>query len=204
MVGTKLAQLKVEISKYLGIPYFTNKPYKFSEEAVLVGKGSAKEIAIKTVEIANEKNIKLLNFSEQEIYNFQKKNKIGIDCSGLACHLLNYLFDLNLNVRKTSADMLTSSPLSSPISFNEAQTGDLIRFNSGRHVIFIIEKINNTVFYVHNSELTKIRHVHMGTVDILNNSLTNWSDETKTGKDYSEIFNPPKGDGIFRINIKGL
>ena len=151
MVGIKLEQLKVEISKYIGVPYFTNKPYKFSEDAVLVGKGSAKEIALKTVEVANEKNVKLLDFTEQEIYNFQKKNKIGIDCSGLACHLLNFYFDINLNVRKTSADMLTSSPLSTPITFDEAQTGDLIRQKDGKHLLFIIEKIGDTIFYVDSS-----------------------------------------------------
>jgi len=53
MAGTKLELLRLEISKYLGLPYHTNIPKLDSPEASLVGKGSAKEIALKTIEFAN-------------------------------------------------------------------------------------------------------------------------------------------------------
>jgi hypothetical protein len=178
MVGTKLELLRLEISKYLGLPYHTNIPKIDSPEASLVGKGSAKEIALKTIEFANAENIKLIELNPQQIYNFQKKHKLGIDCSGLACHLLNFYFNLNLNVRHTSADMLTSKPLSKQISISEAQTGDLIRQNSGRHVVFIVEKKGNQITYVESSR--KGRGVHYASFSIGDKAF--------------------KYDGVYRLN----
>lgn len=151
MVRTKLEELRLEILKYIGVPYHTNVPKKFFKNSVLVGKGNAKDIALKTIEIANESNIKILDLSPQQIYNLQKKNKIGIDCSGLACHLLNFYFDTNLDVRRTSADMLTSHPISRRIDDHDIQTADLIRQKNGHHLLFVIEKIGDKVIYVDSS-----------------------------------------------------
>ncbi len=151
MVRTKLEDLRQEILKYIGVPYHINIPKLISKENVLVGKGNAKEIALKTIEIANQNNIKLLELSPQQIYNLQKKNNIGIDCSGLVCHLLNFYFGTKLDVRKTSADMLTSTPLSQKINFSDIKTADLIRQKNGHHVLFVIEKIGNKVIYVDSS-----------------------------------------------------
>ena len=178
MAGTKLELLRLEISKYLGLPYHTNIPKLDSPEASLVGKGSAKEIALKTIEFANAENIKLLDLNPQQIYNFQKKHHLGIDCSGLACHLLNFYFETALNVRHTSAEMLTSKPLSKKISIKEAKTGDLIRQNSGHHVLFIVEKIDHQIIYVDSS--LKGRGVRYGQFDITDKTF--------------------KYDGIFRLN----
>lgn len=164
MARTKLELLRLEISKYIGLPYHTNIPKLDSSEASLVGKGSAKEIALKTIEFANSENIKLIDLNPQQIYNFQKKHHLGIDCSGLACHLLNLYFDQNLNVRHTSADMLTSKPLSKKIPITKAKTGDLIRQRSGDHVLFIVEKIDNKVIYVDSS--LRGRGVRYGEFDL--------------------------------------
>jgi len=164
MVRTKLTELKQEILKYIGIPYHTNIPKTISSDNVLVGKGSAKEIALKTIEIANKSNIKILDLTPQQIYNLQKKNKIGIDCSGLACHLLNFYFNTNLNPRHISADMLTSTPLSQKINISHIQTADLIRQKNGHHLLFVIEKIGDKVIYVDSS--LKGRGVHYGEFEI--------------------------------------
>ena len=164
MAGTKLELLRLEISKYIGLPYHTNLPKINSPESALVGKGSAKEIALKTIEFANTENIKLIDLNPQQIYNFQKKHHLGIDCSGLACHLLNFYFDTNLNGRHTSADMLTSAPLSKKMPITAAKTGDLIRQKSGHHVLFIVEKIDNQIIYVDSS--LKGRGVRYGEFDI--------------------------------------
>jgi len=160
MVRDKLKDLQQEISKYIGIPYFSNTKKISSKNAVDLGKGSAKEIALKTIELANKENIKLIDLTSQQIYNLQKKNKIGIDCSGLACHLLNFYFNTNINVRKTSADMLTSLPLSKEIDINDASTGDLIRQRNGHHLLFVIEKTRDKIIYVDSS--LKGRGVHFG------------------------------------------
>jgi hypothetical protein len=148
MVRVKLNELKQEITKYIGIPYFSNI-HHLAADNILVGKGTTKEIALKTVEYANSENVKLLEFSPQQIYNFQKKHGLGIDCSGLVCHLLNFYQNANLDVRKTSADMLTSAPISKLVS--DIQTGDLIRQQNGHHVLFVIEKIGQKIIYVDSS-----------------------------------------------------
>jgi hypothetical protein len=143
MAGTKLDKLKTEIEHYLRIPYF------FS------GKGTWQEI--KTL---------------SSDYKTLKKQKKGIDCSGLAVHLLNLWFDQNLNVRRTSADMLTSSPLSKPIiDLNSIQTADLIRTKNGHHVIFIIEKNGDTLHCVDSSR--EGRGVKLKTIPISSLSETN-------------------------------
>ncbi|MBI2465112.1 hypothetical protein HYV64_03115 [Candidatus Shapirobacteria bacterium] len=150
MAGDKLALLKLEIQKYLGIPYFTNKgKFKTTGSNVFVGKGTAKEIALETINLANQQNIKLLELSADRIYNFQKKNHLGIDCSGLACHLLNFYFDTKLDPRRTSAQMLTSSPLSQEIE--DPTTGDLVQQKNGKHLLFIVEKDGNIINYIDSS-----------------------------------------------------
>jgi hypothetical protein len=151
MAGIKLEELRTEILKYIGIPYHKNFPKIISSDNVLVGKGNARDIALKTIEIANDSNIKLIDLNPQQIYNLQKKNKIGIDCSGLASHLLNFYFDSNIDVRKTSADMLTSNPLSRRIDVHDLKTADLIRQKNGHHLLFVIEKIGDKVIYVDSS-----------------------------------------------------
>jgi hypothetical protein len=170
MAGNKLTDLKNETTHYLGIPYFSNTgKYKNNGDNVLVGKGTAKEIALKTIEFANAENVKLSELSSDQIYNFQKKHHLGIDCSGLACHLLNFYFNTHLDVRKTSADMLTSSPLSQKIDIQLATTGDLVRQKNGRHLLFIIEKINNTIYYIDSSLLG--RGVHYGQFDLIDKNF---------------------------------
>ncbi len=173
MVGPELInQLKLEISKYIGIPYWKNtlKDGKIIKEGFMGGKGNAKDIALKTVELANQENLKLLNLSEREIYNFQKKNKIGIDCSGLVCQLLIFYGSLinkkvDLNPRKTSANMLTSNPLAKQITdYSQIKIGDLVRQKNGHHVLFIIEKKDNIILYVDSSRDN--RGVHYGQADL--------------------------------------
>lgn len=171
MVRTKLEDLRVEILKYLGLPYFINIPKIISSENVLVGKGNAKEIALKTIEYANQENIKLVDLNPQQIYNFQKKHQLGIDCSALACHLLNFYFDTNLDVRKTSANMLTSAPLSQRIDLRDIKTADLIRQKDGHHVLFVIEKIGDKIIYVHSSR--EGRGVHYGEFDLSDKNFKN-------------------------------
>lgn len=137
-----------ELKNYLGLPYFINtgKHQVMSRDNALVGKGSAKEIALQTIEFANQKKIDLLKLSSKQIYNFQKKHHLGIDCSGLVCHLLN----LKVDVRKTSANMLTSAPISKPIK--TLRPSDLIRQKNGKHVLLVLSIDKNNITYIHSSQ----------------------------------------------------
>ena len=166
MAGTKLNLLKQEIEHYIGLPYSKNvlKNAKIIKEQFLGGKGNCRQIATETIRLAQKQNIDLVQFTNQEFYNFQKKSHLGIDCSGLVVQLLNLYFGTELNPRKISANMLTSIPLSKEIKSDEIKTGDLIRQKNGHHVLFIIEKHGNIVDYVDSSILG--RGVKYGKADL--------------------------------------
>lgn len=125
MAWTKL------IPKYLGIPYYSNIHHIKSDNIALVGKGNYQQIAQAQKEFP--------------------KTRIGIDCSGLVCQILN----LPYNPRHTNANMLTSAPLSHQISLSEIKSGDLIRQKNGHHVVLVIKKNNNTIEYLESSRKTK-------------------------------------------------
>ena len=214
-------QLKLEITKYLGVPYFINNPrIPSSPINAFVGKGTSQEIAQATISTAQKLKINLVRMGNRQIYNFQKKNHIGIDCSGLAYHLENFIYQYKTGkslddcligtegksgVRRLSADLLTSPPNASSINdYSQIKTGDLIRIDQGNHVIIVIEKIGNKIYYVHSSDRTLNRGVHLGSVTITDPTKTldlqTWSDTTSTGKPYNQFFNPTLGDGMFRLN----
>jgi len=180
MVGTKLIdKLKSEIDHYIGLPYMINiiRDGKIIKERVLGGKGNWKDIQKETQKIAKQEKINLTKLTHQQIYNFQKKHKIGIDCSGLTCQLLIFLGKLthkkvNLNVRRTPAELLTSSPLSYKIdNFQEIKTGDLVRQKNGHHLLFIIEKNGNKISYVDSSFWG--RGVRYGEFDLTDQTFDN-------------------------------
>lgn len=170
MARTKL-ELQQEIEKYIGLPYSKNilKHGKIIKEQFLGGKGNCRQIATETIRLAQKQKIDLTQLNNQEFYNFQKKNHIGIDCSGLACQLLNFYFNSELNPRKTSANMLTSDPISKEISLKDIKTGDLIRQKNGHHVLFIIKKQGNIIDYVDSS--ISGRGVKYGQADLTDKSF---------------------------------
>lgn len=204
-------QLKENILHYIGLPYWRNKLIdgQIVKAGIFGGKGTCEQIAAKTIELSQKQNIDILNSTPQQIYNFQKRNKLGIDCSGLTSNLLNLVLKIKeinfqIDTFKTSAAMLTSPKFSTKIEdLNQIQTGDLIRLDNGKHVIFIIEKIGNTISYVQSSQKTFTRGVHYGHIQITNPSKSLkyqlWSDKTKNGKNYSDLYNPENGDGVFRL-----
>jgi len=170
MARTKL-ELQQEIEKYIGLPYSKNilKDGKIIKEQFLGGKGNCRQIATETIRLAQKQKIDLVQLNNKEFYNFQKKNHVGIDCSGLACQLLNFYFNYELNPRKTSANMLTSAPISKEIKPNEIKTGDLVRQKNGHHVLFIIEKQGNIINYVDSS--FSGRGVKYGQADLTDKSF---------------------------------
>jgi len=174
MVRNKLIELKEEIEHYIGLPYSKNilKDGKIIKEQFLGGKGNCRQIATETIRLAQKQKIDLTQLNNQEFYNFQKKNHLGIDCSGLVCQLLNFYFDAKLEPRKTSANMFTSSPISKEITdLDKLQTGDLVRQKNGHHVLFIIEKQGNIINYVDSS--LSGRGVKYGKADITDKSFIN-------------------------------
>ncbi|MGI5841421.1 MAG: hypothetical protein ACOX6N_04360 [Patescibacteria group bacterium] len=219
MVRTKLDnQLKKEALKYLGIPYWKNRitDGKITREGFLGGKGNWKQIQAETQKLLGkfpQKN------TPDKVYNLQKKNRVGIDCSGLAYNLLDFLcqkikqerLDNHITgvggkngIRRVSANILTSEKNAIKINnYENIKPGDLIRLDNGRHVIVILEKTGKTINYIHNSSKTYDRGVHLGSITLINpNQPLNyqqWSDILKDKGNYALLFNHKNGDGIFRL-----
>jgi hypothetical protein len=179
MVGTKLNKFNQEINHYLGIPYMINivRDGKVIKERFLGGKGNWKEIEKETKKITVKEKVNLKKLNPKQLYNFQKKHKIGIDCSGLICQLLNFYGPtigkkINLDARHTSANMLTSPPLSQKIEdFQDIQIGDLVRQKNGHHVLLIVEKKGHKISYVDSSFWG--RGVKYGETDLTDQSFDN-------------------------------
>lgn len=163
MARTKLDQ---EIKHYLGLPYFINKPIRHLSQNALVGKGTWQEISAEAQKLNPDFN----NLSPEHKYNFLKKHHLGIDCSGLVYHLLNRLCFVNQlfpDIQHVSADILTNHQNSHKItSYDQIKPADLIRTHRGHHVIFIVKKTGRTIHYIHSSDRTQTRGVHLGTITI--------------------------------------
>lgn len=169
MDRTKLEkQLKKEINRYLGIPYFINTPQNPRQMlAVQVAKGDWRQIKKYTQKIAQEKGLNFNNFTPLQRYRFQKKHHIGIDCSGLAYHLLDFLHQTKYHQsirshligtqgktgpRRLSAHLLTSPPNALLIANRQKiQAGDLIRTKKGKHLLFIYKKTKTKIYCIQSS-----------------------------------------------------
>jgi len=211
MARSNLDKLKYYIDKYIGLPYWSNRLENgiIVEKGPYSGKGSYKQI----------KKISPTNLKPIDIYRYQKKHKIGIDCSGLVYHLLNFWYKLHthssiktkiigregkLGPRRVNVQMLSNPQNSIKINdLSDIKTADLIVLNGQKHVLFIIEKIKNKIYYVHSSQKTKKTGVHYGTITITNPdkplNYQQFSDITKTDIPYQNLFFPNKGDGSYRL-----
>jgi len=168
MDRTKLNQkLQQEIKHYLDIPFFINFPLNPNQKHDWqVGKGDWRQIQKYTQTIATQEKINLSQLNQQQLYNFQKKHRIGIDCSGLVYHLSDFLYRLKndnsirshligaggkTGPRRLSAHLLTSPPNAIPITnWTDIQIGDLVRTDNGKHVLFIYKKTKSKIFYIHS------------------------------------------------------
>jgi len=171
--------LLTEAGCYLDFPYMSNhlKDGNIIKERFLGGKGHWQQLQQETQRLAQEENIDLKNLSKQELYNFQKKHQIGIDCSGLATQLLIFYGkllnkEIKLNPRRTSADMLTSEPLSKLIiDLDDIKSADLIRQKDGHHLLFVLEKEGQRIKYIHSSR--EGRGVKYGQFDLSDETFPN-------------------------------
>lgn len=221
MVRSKLEDnIRSEIRHYLNIPYWIDqwKGDILIKQGPFSGKGHWKEIQYATQCAADFEAVNFKKLSHKDIYRLRHRHHIGIDCSGLVYHLLNRLDQLyghpgilykvfgpqkSIGVRHVSADYLTNPINAIPITnYQNIRLGDLIRIDSGRHVIFIINYTKNIITYVHSSHKTTISGVHLGKITITNPQLPltfqQWSDTTKDKNAYNTFFDSQKGDGIFR------
>ena len=194
------------------------------------GKGTPEQIVEATLAAAKKERINLDSFSASQIRTFMKKNRIGLDCSGLAFNLLDVLdkerggnglvddipgargkFLVRANVR-----MLTERRVAGIIpKVADLKVGDMIKLHSRRrikHILVVVEikrdrksKIEE-IIYAHSSPGTKISGVHKGKIVVGDENLgleaQDWQEKTKKGENYGKAnFCPRNGDGIRKLKI---
>lgn len=169
------------------------------------GKSSPEILTETTTRLAGKQGFDLDKAGIEEIREFMKKNKLGIDCSGFAYRLLNHLVkeikdmpltELGLpHVGRTYMSTLTSDEFTILVpDFSKAQPGDLIRLNSGEdvsHGAVIMDKKDGILTYAHSSGITTPTGVHTGQIEdgLIPEDLKHFS------------YNKEKGDGIRRLKI---
>ena len=196
-------------------PYWANKLVggQVAIRGFLNGKGDAAGIRMELEKLIlrDPENKKILS-GQNNLNKFAKRNRIGIDCSGIVFRILTKIVNLSDifkgGINKTNARMLTSPEYNILInSTGKSQIGDMIRINGGRHVAVIVSCGNGNITYVHSSYLlTQTRGVHLGKIQITdqNKGLEHqkWLEKTKNGENFAKKFYlPGQGDGVYRLKI---
>lgn len=160
--------------KKVPIPYRINIPPE--EHPVRQGKSSPEDILNQLIWDAKDQNFDLTKSSVEEVREFMIKNKLGIDCSGFAYrmldflvhqtkgkHLTNFGFD---NVGRTNVNALTSDQFSDPVlNFSQVKPGDIIKANSEKkipHCMIVLEKTPQKIIYAHSTGKDKQNGVVIG------------------------------------------
>ncbi len=199
------------VGKKVIIPYWRNKLEK-KIFGPCGGKGTPEEIKKAVFEAAKQAKLDLKAMTGEEIYLFMKKKRIGLDCSGFAYQLLNFLdyqkggdglentvVGVNgMGIRKTNADSLTNEVNSLPVAdYQQVKIGDLIRTVGGKHVLLIVDIGRDQITYAHIGQETSRLGPHLAKIII--------ADPTKgiEAQKWEEkiSFDPGVGDGIKRLKI---
>ncbi len=196
--------------KKVPTPYRRNEIGSFQKLAPEFQGKSSPEILTKTAKkLAKDQNFDLNKASVEEIRDFMRKNKLGIDCSGFAYRMLNFLvqkvkgksleaFGLP-HVGRTNVAKLTSDEFTNQVkNIGNIQAGDIIKIDA--HCIIILEKTLQKITYVHSSGESNPDGVHLGKIKIIdpNKSL---QDQTWLEKFKSMTYNEKNGDGIKRLKF---
>jgi len=231
-------KLNIEVKKmvkgYLNIsfndlkcrtPYWRDRIFADKSKNVkgfLGGKGEPIEIESEVWARINQLSDELKPRNDLELFAWMKKNKIGVDCSGLAFALLKIIANAknddkweqritatpggNLDNAKrfrTSANTLTSGVNARELlPGEEFQLGDLVRLMAGKHVMIILGEIEKKIYYIHSSNETVIEGAHLGYFYQVGEDKIKFSNEDllKKGNTWSDEICKENEDGIYRIN----
>lgn len=193
--------------KKVATPYRRNEYGSYQKTGTAFqGKSSAKTILEVTEKLAGQQHFDLDKASAEEIRQFMRQNKLGIDCSGFVYRMLDHLTQClglgNLqkaagmeHVGRTNVAKMTSEQFSIPIkNFSQAHPGDIIRLNSNGdllHGVTVLDNQDGIITYAHSSTVTPTGGVYCG--EIHNGEFPQ---DLKLFK-----FNTMAGDGVKRLKI---
>lgn len=215
--------LEIIPGKKVRIPYWRNKFFKSRGriQGSFGGKGTPAQIKQATLKKARQTRIDLNKMTPFQIRSFMRQKRIGLDCSGFAFQVLNFLkpgFYKGLKkargispnpIRRFNTKVLTSDQNSQPVKKTKnIKVGDLIpvSFSNGKidHVLIVVETSGKEIIYAHSSKKTKITGSHLGRIKIIDPSLglekQQWLEKTKKGVDLLEFAcQPLRKLGVRRI-----
>jgi hypothetical protein len=195
-------------------------PYRMNDDPqsgpAFQGKSSPEVITETAINLANHEGVDLSTLSDEQIRQFLEAHKLGIDCSGFAYRLLDFvskkIFKKNLqeatgldHVGNTNVELLTSTDFSVPVDkISDIKPADLIKVHSAEkpsHVIVVLEVKKKQIIYAHSSASSTPTGVHTSFIKI--------TDSTKplAQQQWAEQYllrnwNHKLGDGVHRL--KGL
>ncbi len=208
----------------INCPYWMNKIVagRVKIRGFANGKGEA-------ISIKNELIKKLNNLSDDtkfsvnalNLQKFAKRERIGIDCSGLVYRIIeelvrlkygsckiNFITDIYKGgINGTNAATLTSDIYCKKVSdISKCRLGDLIRINGGKHVAMIVDLNDGFIEYIHSHGSTKVQGVHRERIKIIDSSKTldyqEWQESMRRGDNFGIMkFKSSQGDGIYRLKI---
>ncbi len=186
------------------------------------GKGEAgvirKELIRRIGELPAESKFPL---NALNINKFAKRERIGIDCSGLVYRILEELVRLayrncKINsltdiykggIDRTNAATLTSDVYCEKVpDIRNSRLGDLIKINGGKHVAMILALNRGYLEYIHTHNRTKVQGVHKERIKIIDSTRSldyqEWQELMGTGDNLGKMkFKTSLGDGIYRLKI---
>lgn len=213
--------LEIDLGRIkINCPYWKNKLKggKVVVRGQFNGKGESADIC-KSLKKAIQNLPPNISITKQNIFKLAKRERIGIDCSGLVYRTWDHLIHLQQSkqvnsldnifsggINKTNVRRLTSGTKTIPINkVSQIIPGDVIRFMGGKHALLVVENNGQYIEYVHSSNRSAlISGVHKGKIQILkaNKDLDqqNWLEQTPTGDSYGQkYFQPQVGDGAKRL-----
>lgn len=215
--------LRMEINGIeIACPYWMNKIRKGKVvlRGFANGKGTAGEIK---KEILRNINLQACMNDKSSLYKLAKRERIGIDCSGLSYRILDKLLDMgyakeikqgfSLNevfsggIDRTNVIRFTSSEYAVQVEkISEVKLGDVIRMMRGKHMLVILTKNSTEIKYIHSSKSTEIYGVHEGIIKIKDWTepleKQEWQEITRKGENFGRrYFHPESKDGIYRLRI---
>jgi hypothetical protein len=198
-------------------PYRINIP--FQPDRRRYGKESAKRIRLDTIEIAKEHSFDLKEASAEEIGDFMRQQLLGIDCSGYVYQLLDSALATQKSTMEklgfpkassTNVALLTSAQYAKKMTglAKDVRVGDLIKFGADElgimHVLIVISKSADKIIYGHSSAFNSPDGVGLGEISITNPDksikVQHWHDILSSGENRGALFNPDRGDGVYRLS----
>jgi len=212
--------LEVIPGKKARVPYWRNR---FSHKKLrriqgpFGGKGTPSQIRRATLRKAEQTGVDLRKLTPAQIRAFMRQKRIGLDCSGFAFQILNFLRPgfwaglrkapgtSNNPIIRFSAKALTSKENTIAVEKTvNIRPGDMIPmsfFGKGiDHLLVVVENNGREIVYAHSSSRTTNNGPHLGKIKITNPKLKiksqKWLEKTKNGNDLSRYM---VGDDLRRV-----